>query len=238
MKRYLYNGLEAFGEDRGTFCPPSAVASKTFDTDTVDDAALTREITQRADRRPIVWFVDDERANREWFRDHHRESFATVTFSSHANFRRALARGLPGNAFVTDIFFPATPVASEAQAAELLAVYDAINHCEVQNLRKLWAEQQHHWSLDGFQVARDGAAQQPPVPVFLFSRKAPFLLGVEDYVSEPRAVANSYWLTEKVAPDSPVEISQTAARVQATRILAVLDSRPAVTAAATDSSRN
>jgi hypothetical protein len=39
-------------------------------------------------------------------------------------------------------------------------------------------------------------------------------------------VANSYWLIEKVAPDSPVEISQTAARVQATRILAVLDSRP------------
>ena len=127
MNRYLYNGLEAFGEDRGTFCPPSAAASKTFDTDAFDDAALTREINQRADGRPIIWFVDDERANREWFRDHHRESFTTVTFSSHANFRRALARGLPGNAFVTDIFFPATPVASEAQAAELLAVYDAIS---------------------------------------------------------------------------------------------------------------
>ena len=76
------------------------------------------------------------------------------------------------------------------------------------------------------------------MPVFLFSRKAPFLLGVEDYVSEPRAVANSYWLTEKVAPDSPVEISQTAARVQATRILAALDGRSAVSAAATDASRN
>ncbi|NOR66213.1 MAG: hypothetical protein GQ528_02525 [Woeseiaceae bacterium] len=222
MKQYLYDGLEAFGEDRGTFCPPSASTSKTVDTDTVADAALAREVAQGADGRPVVWFVDDERANREWFRDHHRENFATVTFSSHANFRRALARGLPGNAFVTDIFFPATPVASEAQAAELLAVYDAISICEVQNLRKLWAEQQHHWSLDGFRVARDGAAQQPPVPVFLFSRKAPFLLGVEDYISEPRAVANSYWLTEKVAPDSPVEISQTAARVQATRILSVL----------------
>ena len=223
MKQYLYDGLEAFGEDRGTFCPPSPSTSKTFDTDAVADAALAREVAQGADGHPVVWFVDDERANREWFRDHHRENFATVTFSSHANFRRALARGLPGDAFVTDIFFPATPVASEAQAAELLAVYDAIGNCKVQNLRKLWAEQQHHWSLDGFQVARDGAAQQPPVPVFLFSRKAPFLLGVEDYISEPRAVANSYWLTEKVAPDSPVEISQTAARVQATRILAVLE---------------
>jgi CheY-like chemotaxis protein len=238
MQQYSYDGLEAFGEDRGTFCPPSAVASETFDTDAFDDAALTREIAERADGRPVVWFVDDERANREWFRDHHRERFATVTFSSHANFRRALARGLPGDAFVTDIFFPATPVASEAQAAELLAVYDAISKCEVQNLRELWAEQRRHWSLDGFQVARDGATQQPPVPVFLFSRKAPFLLGVEDYVSEPRAVANSYWLTEKVAPDSPVEISQTAARVQATRILAVLDRRSAVAAAATDASRN
>lgn len=238
MNRYLYSGLEAFGEDRGTFCPPSAVTSKTFDTDTVDDAALTREVTQGADGYPVVWFVDDERANREWFRDHHREDFASVTFSSHANFRRALDRGLPGDAFVTDIFFPATPVSSEARAAELLAVYDAIENCEVRNLRKLWADWQHHWSLDGFQVARDGAAQQPAVPVFLFSRKAPFLLGVEDYVSEPRAVANSYWLTEKVAPDSPAEIAQIAARVQATRILAVLDNLSAVTAVSTDPSRN
>lgn len=41
---------------------------------------------------PIIWFVDDERASREWFRDHHKEHFGVVTFSSRAHFLKALKR--------------------------------------------------------------------------------------------------------------------------------------------------
>jgi len=91
-------------------------------------------------------------------------------------------------------------------------------------LPKLWIEERDsdRWSLDGFSVAHDAAYHKPPVPVFLFSRKATLLLSVDDFIGEFPTVANSYWLLEKINPTSVTAIARKAAEMQRQRILAVL----------------
>jgi hypothetical protein len=173
-----YAGAAAFGEDRGTFAGFAGTCDSDIALGSVGDEAAKRRMRSLAGGYPIIWFVDDERANREWFRTNHRSSFATVTFSRRGYFRAALGRGLPCDAIVTDIFFPSRAVRTDRRANSLLAIYDQIAQTPVGKLPALWKKQQEKWTLDGFSIAGDGARHNPQIPVFLFSRKALLLLSV------------------------------------------------------------
>ncbi len=225
MSAYNYSGLAAFGRDCGTFAGFDEDAQDCVDVTTLDDGSARREMKLRAKGYPIVWFVDDERANRQWFRDYHREDFATLTFSGRTHFRKAMARGLPCDAIVTDIFFPAKAVKTAPQADGLLSIYDTIAKTTVGKLPSLWKKQRAHWKLDGFSIAKDGALCKPQIPVFLFSRKALLLLNVDQLGGGPLVVGNSTWLIEKVAPTVPPKTARRAARLQCQRIYATLAHR-------------
>jgi len=227
MAEYDYSGQAAFGEDRGTFWPQFRGAGQSLDSGSLARQAGAGRMAELANSQPVVWFVDDELGNREWFRDKHRDDFPLVTFSSRAHFKRALLDGFPCDAVVTDIFFPAEAVTTEQQAKALLSIYPEIDACRVSELPALWASKRLQWSLDGFSIARDAASRCPPIPCFLFSRKATMLLGVDDYISEPLPVGNSYWLLEKVPPTAADETARTAARAQTTRIISTLGVRRA-----------
>ena len=172
--------------------------------------------------RPIVWYVDDERGNREWFRDHHRKHFAVVTFSDRHFFLAALKNRIPCDAVVTDIFFPSARINTDADAHALLSIYGKIADASVSQLKTLWADQRHHWRLDGFRIAKDVLQMKSPVPVFLYSRKAPLLLTFDDYLDDTCAVRNSHWLVEKIDPNSTAKICRKAASIQRNRIVAVV----------------
>ncbi|MCK4340361.1 MAG: hypothetical protein KAY37_01390 [Phycisphaerae bacterium] len=225
MPDYQYTGHEAFGDDVGTFWPAPGASFASLQLTGSDGATVKRDLKRTSSSMPIVWFVDDERANREWFRDYHREHFGVVTFSSRQHFRRSLNRGFPCDAIVTDVFFPAEPVRTDEHAQQLLSIYEKMKSRCVDELPSLWSEERYLWKLDGFTVARDAVQREPPIPVFLFSRKATLLLSVDDYMGEPPAVANSYWLLEKVNPTADAATARRAADIQRDRIISVVGVR-------------
>lgn len=207
----------AFGDDAGTLWSARAT----------EPLPLSREVLRRAVLRPIVWFADDERANREWFATHHRRRFTLITFSSRRYVRAALRRRVPCDAVVTDIFFPASPPRSDSQANKLLRIYREIAQSRVRELPSVWRRWRRLWSLDGFAVARDVARHarrtRRSTPVFLFSRKAATLLGWREWLGEPvAAIHGSYWILEKIDPNESTTASRRAARIQYNRIVGLL----------------
>jgi hypothetical protein len=222
MSKYHYTGRSAFGEDRGTFWPSGAAGKVPLRIWTLHPREANRKMNRLPRGHPIVWYVDDERGNREWFRDRHRKHFAVVTFSSRAFFLAALKNRIPCDAVVTDIFFPSAAITTDADAHALLSIYGKIADAPVSQLSPLWADQQHRWKLDGFRVAKDVLQMKSPVPVFLYSRKAPLLLTLDDYLDDPCAVRNSHWLVEKIDPTSTAQICRKAASIQHSRIAAIV----------------
>lgn len=225
MKKYSYSGIDAFGEDNGTFTHPRIEGKETIKVAALTDPDAARILKKLAKGMPIVWYVDDERANREWFHDYHVNDFAIITFSSREYFSQAMKKSLPCDAIVTDIFFPAHKVTSDEQANQLCSIYKKIEETRVAKLPELWEKEKHFWSLDGFDIAHDAVYKRPPIPVFLFSRKGTLLLNIEDFIDESPTVGNSYWLLEKVDPSSTTEKSKRAARLQRKRIMSILGIR-------------
>ncbi len=224
MSKYLYTGLDAFGEDAGTYSPPRSGTAQSTHLPGIGWKAAANLLKKSTKNLPVIWFVDDERGNREWFRDYHRDHFGVVTFSSRSHFLVALGSKLKCDAIVTDIFFPSKPVTDERMAKSLLAIYPRMGKKPTSELPKLWANEKKsgRWSLDGFSVAHDAAYHKPPIPVFLFSRKATLLLSVDEFIGQFPVAANSYWLLEKVNPMLSPSIARRAAEMQRQRILAVL----------------
>lgn len=225
-----FTGLEAFGEDSGTLWlgPDSQPVSLTELQST--DKSWRKVLKRRLERWPLVWFVDDERANREWFVENHRQHFALLTFSSRRHFTEALHLGTVCDAVVTDIFFPANPPCDDAQAARLLTIYSEIRASTVSNLPSVWDRWRSEWSLDGFTMARDVAEHAgrrgERIPVLLYSRKAVWLLGSDDWLIAPSsAVENSHWMLEKLDPREPADTARRAASIQRDRINAALKYR-------------
>lgn len=183
-------------------------------------------------KRAIVWFVDDESANREWFKTHHCRHFGILTFSSRDHFSTALRNGTPCDAVVTDIFFPAREPETDQEANDLLAIYEQISKSRVDELPELWKRVQDDWSLDGFDVARDTTAiaktRKERIPVLLFSRKATLLLNRDEWLDESAAVSNTFWLLEKLDPTVRGDSARRVASIQRDRIVAVLRYRQAV----------
>lgn len=85
----------------------------------------------------MVWFVDDEKANREWFVEKHQSHFALLTFSGREHVDRALHTRTLCDAVVTDLFFPAMPPQDDAQADRLLTIYSEIERSTVSSLTHL-----------------------------------------------------------------------------------------------------
>ncbi len=209
----------AFGDDAGTLWTARAN----------EPLPLSGKALPRTTLRPIVWFVDDERSNREWFATHHRKRFTVITFSSRRHAAVALQRGTPCDAVVTDVFFPASPPRSDADAEKLLGIYNDIAQSRVQALPAVWSRWRRRWSLEGFAIARDIArhAQRTrrSIPVFLFSRKAATLLGWREWLGGPEAaIQGSYWILEKIDPNESSTASRRAAKIQYNRIVGVLRS--------------
>jgi SAM-dependent methyltransferase len=218
------SGVEAFGKDEGTVH---------LGTDTLRVADLwerrgwQRQLRNRLRGRPLVWFVDDELANREWFVRAHRSWAAVLTMSDPSGCDRAFDRGTPCDAVVTDIFFPSAYPATDSEANDLLGIYRRIEGHTVGDLPGLWNAERSRWSLSGFAVARkaDAAARSrgERIPVLLFSRKAALLLGTDDLLGEPvSAVQNSFWLVEKTDPSASADRARRAAAIQRERIIAAL----------------
>ncbi|MCH7756442.1 hypothetical protein IH970_15150 [candidate division KSB1 bacterium] len=130
MEKYEHEGVSAFGNDRGTFWRIFWEPAQNLDLPSLDPKRDRRRLLNAARNRPIIWFVDDELGNREWFRDFHKEDFSVVTFSSRAHFKKALADGFPCDAIVTDIFFPAETVETEEAASKLLYLFIYIPYSE------------------------------------------------------------------------------------------------------------
>ena len=218
---------DAFGDDRGTFTSPGIDREQTIHIDTLPDAEAAQVMRQKAAGAPILWLADDERRNREWFRRHHSDVFAVLTLSSRRNLGACLSRSLPCDAIVTDLFFPADTDVSAISAERRLSIYPKIESSRVEQLRELWLEEKHLWALDGFGIASDAGRHNPPIPVFLYSRKAALLLNIDDLPEEVATVENSYWLPEKVSPSSSPPQSRRAALIQQTRIVSILATRRA-----------
>lgn len=214
MSNYTYSGIDAFGEDTGSFTYPGIDEKKFISVATLPEADASRTIKKLSGDFPIIWFIDDERANREWFRDFHVNDFSIITFSSRALFSKCLKKDIPCDGIVTDIFFPSNQITNRDDADALLSIYEKMKNAQVRSLHKLWEDERDFWSLDGFSIAHDAVYKKPPIPVFLFSRKATLLLNMEDFIDESPAVGNSYWLLEKIDPSSPIEKSKRAARLQ------------------------
>ena len=211
MSNYLYTGRNAFQVDSGTVWPLTGRAGEPFSLRASDPLTAKKVVKQMSDGQPIVWFIDDERGNREWFRDFHSSDFAVVTFSERAHFRYAIDKQIPCDAVVTDIFFPAKRVSTDAEAKRVLSIYATIQQTRVSDLGALWTREREHWSLDGFRIADDVVRKRPRVPVFLFSRKATLLLQMREFIGATPAVQNSYWLIEKPDPNGNLEDCEAAA---------------------------
>ena len=225
MGKFKYTGTEAFEEDKGTMWPSNSTQTP-FKIDSASFKDARTIVRESASQKPIVWYVDDEKANREWFVMQHRQYFCVLTFSSKKYFISAFNNKIPCHTVVTDIFFPAKEVSTEDEANELLSIYDEIGDSSVKELQTVWQSHKKLWVLDGFSVAKKLAHLKHPIPVFLFSRKAIFLLDLTEFLSEPpTAVRNSHWLMEKVDPTTSEEISRKAADMQRERIVSALNYR-------------
>lgn len=175
----------------------------------------------------MVWFVDDEKANREWFVEKHRYHFALLTFSGREYVVSALHTGTLCDAVVTDLFFPAAPPQDDVQADRLLTIYSEIDRSTVSDLANVWVRWKSEWSLEGFDIARDVAEHatrfHERIPVLLFSRKAPLLLRCSDWLDSPSSVVeNTHWMLEKLDPSEAGESASRAVRIQRDRINAAL----------------
>ena len=127
MTKYRYEGVHAFQEDTGTLWSGSADPGEPVQITAIATHEARQRVREMAARKPVVWFVDDERGNREWFRDYHRRHFAVITFSTQPYAAKGLETDIPCDAVVTDIFFPAKPVVTDQHANRLLQIYDEIN---------------------------------------------------------------------------------------------------------------
>lgn len=222
-----YNGLAAFGEDEGTLWVEPGSKPLPLSEIQKTTKSWQRALRKRLKKRPLVWFVDDERANRDWFVENHGLHFALLTFSSRKHAVAALQAGALCDAVVTDIFFPANPPADNEQANRLLQIYEEILASPVSELSSLWASRRSEWSLDGFDITRDvfdyAARRKERIPVLLYSRKAALLLGSDDWLISPSAaVENTHWMLEKLDPLAAAESARRAASVQRDRINAAL----------------
>src|SRR5206468_12687158 len=111
---------------------------------------------KHAGDRPILFLVDDESRNREWFARAHRESFCVVSFSGRSHFKAALDKKFPVDAVVTDLFFPRIPPVDEKAAADVLGLYEQLENCPFKDVPAVWArDHRSRWSLEGFDIARD-----------------------------------------------------------------------------------
>lgn len=217
----------AFGDDAGTLWAEPDAQSMPLTELQRTYRSWPKSLRRRVKRRPLVWFVDDERANREWFVEHHRLHFALLTFSCRRYVATALQAGTPCDAVVTDIFFPAKPPVDDRQADQLLAIYSEMGAAKVSDLPSLWNRHKAAWSLDGFDIARDvaehAARRKERIPVLLFSRKAQLLLGSSEWFAHPSsAVENTHWMLEKLDPSDKGADASRAAGIQRDRINAVL----------------
>lgn len=220
-------GLDAFGDDMGTLWFDSDSPGLSLIELQKTDKSWLKVVRKRVGKRPLVWFVDDERANRTWFVENHRSHFALLTLSSRRFVVAALDAATPCDAVVTDIFFPATPPSDDGRADWLLSIYDEIQASTVAQLPEVWDRWKSEWSLAGFDIARDlanyAARRNERVPVLLYSRKAPLLLSSHDWLVDPSsAVENTHWMLEKLNPSVKGEVASLAARIQRDRIIAAL----------------
>lgn len=220
-------GLAAFGEDQGSlWVDPDSQPMPLIELQRTH-RSWRRALRKRIGRRPLVWFVDDEKANRKWFVENHRSHFALLTFSGREHVVRALHTGTLCDAVVTDLFFPATPPRDAAHADHLLTIYSEIERSTVSGLTQVWDRWKSEWALDGLDIARDVAEHamrfHERIPVLLYSRKAPLLLRCSDWLDSPSlAVENTHWMLEKLDPSQSGEIASRATRIQHDRINAVL----------------
>jgi hypothetical protein len=222
-----HTGLAAFGEDAGTLWVESDSEPLPLSELQRTDKSWRKTLKKRLRKRPLVWFVDDEFANRAWFIQNHRAHFALLTLSSRKRVTAALNASMICDAVVTDIFFPAKPPKDDAQANHLLSIYSEMQASTVSDLPSIWNRWKGEWSLEGFDIARDiadyAALHNERIPVLLFSRKAPLLLTSHDWLIDPSAaVENTHWMLEKLNPSEIGESGNLAARIQRDRINAVL----------------
>lgn len=226
---YEYTGTQAFGDDTGTLWPTSTAGCEPLSVHPESLEERPGRVREAAGIRPIIWFVDDERGNREWFRDHHRDHFAVITFSARRHVVWALQHDIPCDAVVSDIFFPYRKVDNEPYAEQLLAIYREIHTSTVGNLWKVWEAHRDLWALHGFDIAYDiaegGQRRGGKIPVFLFSRKATLLLNMDDFPREPAGIEDTLWMIEKPDPGLEAAVSAQAARIQRVRITVALKQR-------------
>lgn len=219
--------MAAFGEEEGTLWVESGSRPLPLSEIQKPSKSWLRALRRRLQKRPLVWYVDDECANRDWFVESHRLHFALLTFSSRKHVVAALQAGTLCDAVVTDIFFPAKPPANNEQANRLLRIYEEIFASPVSDLSSVWASRKNECALDGFDIAREvfdyAARRKEHIPVLLFSRKATLLLGSDDWLINPSAaVENAHWMLEKLDPFKAAESARRAASIQRDRINAVL----------------
>ncbi|MCL5005946.1 MAG: hypothetical protein M1404_05380 [Acidobacteria bacterium] len=222
-----HTGLAAFDEDAGTLrVDPDSQPMPLVELQKTH-RSWRKTLKKRLGNRPLVWFVDDEHANRAWFVENHQNHFALLTFSNRRHVAAALTAGTLCDAVVTDVFFPAKPPRDDAQADHLLTIYNEIYGCTVSDLPRVWDRWKGEWSLDGFDIARDVAEHaarcNERIPVLLFSRKATLLLSCNDWLVSPSsAVENTHWMLEKLDPSEAGESASRATRIQRDRINAML----------------
>jgi hypothetical protein len=222
-----HTGLSAFGEDAGTLWVESDSRPLPLSELQSTEKSWQKGLRKRLGKRPLVWFIDDEYANRAWFVENHRSHFALLTFSNRRYVVAALRVETLCDAVVTDIFFPAESPRDDIHANQLMTIYSEIQASAVADLPSLWDRWKAEWSLAGFDIARDvadyGARRDERIPVLLFSRKAPLLLSSHDWLLNPSsAVENTHWMLEKLNPSETGESASRAARIQRDRINAVL----------------
>ncbi len=214
-----------FGDDPGTLWPTSGDGVRIAHVATTT-RSMRRELRKRVSGLPIVWVVDDEQASRDWFVKNHREHFALITFSSRQHVVEGLRLNVPCDIVVTDVFFPAKTPTNQAEEKNLLSVYERIEGTTIAQLSKLWVEGRPLWQLHGFTVAQDvvdwARLRKEVIPVILYSRKAPLLLNDDEWLANPAAVRNTYWMTEKVDPTQTGEAVRSIAGIQRNRINALL----------------
>jgi hypothetical protein len=86
-------GLAAFGENTGTLWVDESSQRLPLSKLQKSQRSWRRNLLKRIGSRPLVWFVDDEFANREWFAVRHRPRFAILTFGSRRYAKIALDAG-------------------------------------------------------------------------------------------------------------------------------------------------
>jgi hypothetical protein len=215
-----------FGDDPGTLWPTKGDGVRISNVAT-SPPSVHRELRKRVNHLPIVWIVDDEKANRNWFVSNHREHYALITFSARTHVVQALGTNVPCDLVVTDVFFAAKTPTTEVEERELLRVYDRIEETTISQLAGLWEEVRESWQLYGFTIARDvvewARRRKQVIPVVLYSRKAPLLLTDQEWLSDPDAVRNTYWMTEKIDPNQTGDVVRKIADIQRNRINALLN---------------